>query len=405
MFREPIARLPVFGWRALQGARAAGLPGLLDSERVHFTTSGRAAILLALEALGVKPGHRVLLPTYHCPTMVSPAHRLGAVPAFYPIDACGRPILEWLEQQDLQGVRVMLAAHYFGLPQPMAQVRRWCDQRGIALIEDCAHALFGHSGGAAYGSAGTVAIGSLTKFLPVPEGGCLVFNNPLPEPRLAACPAGQHLRAAVDILDVGATQGALPGLNGLIAGGLGLLRRLRGGEVGSGPKTIVPPPPTHGTAADLALPDFQLDTRLAHRAPAAPCRWAARHLPRERIVQQRRLHYERLRRQLTGLPGLHPLRPELPESCAPYVFPLWVEEPDPGYLQLLRGGMPLFRWDRRWPGIPAMPGDQGLLWSHHVVQVACHQDLATEEVDRIAAALREAFGGSAAGTPAAPSVN
>ena len=50
--REPIARLPVFGWQALAGAREAALPCLLDLPSLHYTTSGRDSILLALEALG-----------------------------------------------------------------------------------------------------------------------------------------------------------------------------------------------------------------------------------------------------------------------------------------------------------------------------------------------------------------
>ena len=94
------------------------------------------------------------------------------MPFFYPLDGNGAPRLDWIRQQNLQGVRAILVAHFFGLPQPLAAIRQWCDQRGIRLIEDCAHALFGRSDGKAIGSWGDVAIGSLTKFHPVPEGGC-----------------------------------------------------------------------------------------------------------------------------------------------------------------------------------------------------------------------------------------
>ena len=48
--REPIPRLPVFGWSALAGERAADMPCLLDLPGLHYSTSGRASILLALEA-------------------------------------------------------------------------------------------------------------------------------------------------------------------------------------------------------------------------------------------------------------------------------------------------------------------------------------------------------------------
>ena len=67
----------------------ARLHCLLDEPGMQFTTSGRAAILLGLEALGLAPTDRVLVPSYHCPTMVSPALALGQPVGFYPIDAVG----------------------------------------------------------------------------------------------------------------------------------------------------------------------------------------------------------------------------------------------------------------------------------------------------------------------------
>jgi hypothetical protein len=99
MNRQPLPKLPVFGWHSLQGGPSP-LPSLLDLPRLNYTTSGRASILLALQALGVGPGQAVLLPTYHCPSMVAPVTHLGATPVFYPIDEQGTPLLQSLQQQD-----------------------------------------------------------------------------------------------------------------------------------------------------------------------------------------------------------------------------------------------------------------------------------------------------------------
>ena len=384
MEHEVIPRLPVFGWQALQGQRESELPCLLNLPGLHYSTSGRAAILLALEALGVGTGHTVLLPSYHCPTMVAPAASLGALPMFYPIDEHGTPDLAWLSAQPLGRVRVLLAAHYFGLPQPMCGVRRWCDERGIALIEDCAHALFGSAGERAIGAWGNVAVASLTKFLPVPEGGCLVVNNagpaPAPAPPLAPCGPGTQLRAAMDILEAGATQGRVTGLNTAILGSLAALRALRGGAAPAGP--------TRAQALNAAVigkeasgAELTIDAALAHRALTGACRWVAAALPRARIVASRRSNYALLTQLLADQPGLHPLQPALPAASAPYVFPLWVDVPDPGYLDLLRLGMPVFRWDRLWPAMPHFPHDHGRLWSHHVLQLSCHQDLAPRQLE------------------------
>jgi dTDP-4-amino-4,6-dideoxygalactose transaminase len=361
--------LPVFGWASLSGRRSPPTATLLDLPGMHYTTSGRASILLALETLGIGAGDRVLLPTYHCPTMAAPAAERGVAITFYPIDSRGSPDLAWLNAQDMDCVRAILVAHFFGLPQPMAEMRRWCDARGIALIEDCAHALFGRSDGRGIGAWGDIAIGSLTKFLPVPEGGCLVVNKHGTAPTLSPCDFTTEVKAAVDILEESARHGRLSGLNAAVAHPLFALRRLRGNRV------PLAPAPNDATPSDMTI-----DVPLAHRALSRPSRWVAMRLPRERIVQRRRQRYAELAERLSGHAGLRPLRPELPADCAPYVMPLWVAAPDPGYAELRSLGMPVFRWDRLWPGTPTIEGDQGLDWSHHVLQLACHQDLADAEL-------------------------
>lgn len=378
-----IPRLPVIGWDLWRGPRDAEMPTMLDLPGVRFTTSGRASILLALESLGVAAGASVLLPTYHCPTMVAPVVALGGRPVFYPIDAQGTPDFAWLDQQPLHDTPIMLAAHFFGLPQPMASIRGWCDAHGIALIEDCAHSLFGVSDGRPMGTWGDVSIGSLTKFLPVPEGGCLVARHRDAATGLHAGGLKRDLRAVLDMAEEGARHERLPGINRLLVWPLAAVRRVR--DFGT-PRveTAVAPPEDPSTV-------MAIDATAAHRQLPAPCRWIAQRVPRRRITERRRRHYEMLVEALRGHHGFRPLKPVLPRSCAPYVFPLWVDEPDPGYQELRRMQVPVFRWDRLWPGVPAIANDQGLAWSHHVIQLACHQDLNDSQLDHIAATVIRLF--------------
>ncbi len=406
----PLApRLPVMGWQTFRGARDAALPSLLDHARQQLTTSGRAAILLALECIGVGPDDVVLVPTYHCPTMVAPVLTLGAQAVFYPIDDTGAPRLDWLAQHAPQQAKAMLVTHYFGLPQPMDKPRAWCDGRGIALIEDCAHAMFGRSGARAVGGWGDVAIASLTKFFPAPEGGVLALNRPdLRMPLLTPAPLIQQVKAAADILHMGASHDRLTGLNGLIRGVFalrGLLRRPQAPRIstGSAPPSANPtrssPSPSPALAPAMDTLDDAVDANmslidlpLSHRALTRASAWVSTEIPRQRIVQARRRHYERLLQALQGNDGFRPLRPQLPADSAPYVFPLWVRTPDPGYLEMRRLGVPVSRWDRLWPGVPSIDGDAGVSWSHHVLQLACHQDLSDQELDAIVAQVRRLFG-------------
>lgn len=379
---RPIPRLPVLSWQSFSGQRRAPLPCLLEQPGLRLSTSGRASILLAVELLGLKPGDKVLVPTYHCPTMIAPVVALSVEPVFYPIGAHGGAQIEWLERQPLEGVRALLAAHYFGLPQPMQDLRRWCDQHGIALIEDCAHALFGVSGSRPVGRWGDIAIGSLTKFLPVPEGGCLQVNISndrklaLQQPSLL-----QQIKAAADIVHVAASHGRLTGLNSLLLGIFSLRHLVK--SRGKAPLVT----PTPGSEGVPAADGFTLDPLLSHRALTWASAWVTRCTPRARIVERRRHHFSHLIRLLGGHQGLRPLHTELPDGAAPYVFPLWVDHPDPGYAKLRQMGIPVSRWDRLWPGLPAIDTDVGPTWAHHVLQLACHQDLSDDEVRAVAAAV------------------
>jgi len=386
-----IPTLPVLGWATFAGERAAPLPSVLDARYRRYTISGRAAIAHALRLLEVAPGDKVLVPTYHCPTMIAPVVQATAQPMFYPVTASGAPDLQWLNAADLTGVRVMLAAHYFGLPQPMGQVRGFCVGRRIALIEDCAHAFFGMSEGRPVGGWGDVAIASLTKFFPVPEGG-LIVSDTLPLDRLHMEPRGWYgqVKAAADAFELGIRYGRFHGLNGVFGPLFGLKDRLRQPErpVENGQ---LPSPP--------GLPAASRLLSLSH--PALAARWISKLAHQARIVALRRRNYERLAERLDGLTGSRPLRPMLPPASAPYVFPLHVDDPTASYQRLRGSGIPIFCWDEVWPETPRLAGDYGLDWSTRVYQLGCHQDLSLDEVDAIADRVCEVLGSAPASAASA----
>ena len=113
-------------------------------------------------------------------------------------------------------------------------------------------------------------------------------------------------------------------------------------------------------------------------------------LPRGRILIQRQINFSSYATYFSKVPGAKPLFPINSETIAltaPYVFPLWVDDPDSIYQALRALKLPVFRWDRIWPNTPNLPGDAGTLWSHHVLQLLCHQDLSSEDIDRTAQAV------------------
>jgi dTDP-4-amino-4,6-dideoxygalactose transaminase/glycosyltransferase involved in cell wall biosynthesis len=382
---EAIPRLPVFGWAAYRGGRRSDVPCLLDSPRLSFTTSGRAAIALALHALGVGSGDRVLVPTYHCSTMIAPAVHVGAQPVFYPLRSSGAD-LAFLEALDLTGVRAILAAHYFGLPQPMAELRRFCDRKGIALIEDCAHALFGVADGRGIGAWGDYAIASLTKFFSVPEGGCLIVNRPgSTVPELAGRTIREQIKSLVDVVELGVRYRRMSGLNHA----LGLLFALRSGPRRAGAMGLEPMD-VDLEEGENAVEEFDGDRAYARLTHAS--RLVVQTVSRSRVVERRRDNYRALAQALARIAGVRVPWSALPHAAVPYVFPLWVDEPDAPYYALKAAGVPVFRWDRLWPGTPFLPADEGYAWSRHILQLPCHQDLSPADLDWLVGKVEEALG-------------
>lgn len=380
---RPIPRLPVLGWDTFTGKRQASIPCIVDAPNLVFTNSGRASIYQALKILSIGPGDSVLVPTYHCPTMIAPISTLGAEHVFYPIGSSGQINTRKLTELAKVNTRAIIAPHYFGLPQPMAQLRAWCDSTGIALIEDCAHALFGKAGERSVGAWGDLAIASLTKFLPVPEGGCLICNRTQPGSiKLEPLSPAYQFKFAVDILEEAARHATLPGLNTVLRIAFDLKRNLRSRQPQTGK------PQEAFTQAEYSG-DFDFNCQLADTKLSAVSEWLSRHAALERIVLRRRHNYAEFAHMLSGQVTFHPQMPVLPDDCAPYVFPLWVSNPDPAYQELRNRKIPVFRWDRLWPDTPVISGDYGIKWSHHVFQFACHQDLHAQEIDRIVANVLE----------------
>lgn len=378
----PVARLPVLGWRGLRLARQIAPIEPTGTQRTTlFTSSGRAAIFLALDLLGVRAGDRVLVPTYHCPTMIAPIVRLGATPVFYPVDRAACADLAWLEHADSAGCKALIAPHFFGLPLPMGPLKSLCTARGIALIEDCAHASFGAVTPATLGGFGDLTITSLPKFFPVMEGGALIGPHTMLERlHLSAPGAVDELRAVIDAVEIGVQHGRF-GVVGTMLGTLSRLKRsLR-------PRRSVPAAAGQGYGATDAVETW-LDEKLLRRRCTAMTRWTAGHTAGERLVAQRQANYRLWTSLMQDVPGARPLFPDLPAGAVPYVFPLLVDDPEAKYQALRAQGVPIFRWDVAWPNIPDLPGDHGRRWLTDVFQLGCHQDLGEGEIRQLAAVVR-----------------
>lgn len=291
----------------------------------------------------------------------------------------------------------MLVAHYFGLANSLAEVRQWCDERGIALIEDCAHCYFGEAGERPVGAWGDYATASLSKFLPLPESGLLASaHRPINKLPLTPQSLKAQLKGWVDVFELATKYKRFAGINSALA----LLFRVKNSQTRSSSQ----PPPKVDNPPEASAVTMMRDCDMARIAqvPLAASMGLRAILPRGRIITQRQQNFARYARHFANIEGSKPLFALPFRAVAPYVFPLWVDDADRIYHALRTQELPVFRWDRIWPGTPQLDGDLGLLWSQHVLQLLCHQDLSEADIERTARAILNLLTPNQASTLAAP---
>jgi perosamine synthetase len=139
------------------------------------TFMGRDALRLAVSLLDLHPDDRVLLPAYLCQEVSKPFHGKNRI-EFYDVGPELAADPEEINRRLTDArLKVMMIINYFGFLQPhRGEIKGLCGDRGVTLIEDCAHSLL--TGGS--GDTGDLCVYSFRKLLPVPDGGGLKVTTP-----------------------------------------------------------------------------------------------------------------------------------------------------------------------------------------------------------------------------------
>ena len=138
---------------------------------------GRYAFYQALALLGLKKNDRVLLPSYHCLSMIVPVLHYGCKVSFYKISDDLQTTVNHIENAITNDTKAVFLVHYFGLFQKqIEEIKDYLLSKDIFLIEDCAHVIpLRHQKA---GTIGDISIFSPRKFLPLIDGAFLRINNP-----------------------------------------------------------------------------------------------------------------------------------------------------------------------------------------------------------------------------------
>ncbi|MCA9471155.1 MAG: DegT/DnrJ/EryC1/StrS aminotransferase family protein, partial [Nitrospira sp.] len=160
------------------------LPSPVRGRPATYHFWARNALFHGLKALGLKSEDAVLVPAFHCETVVETILHYGCRVVFYNVTREGIIDLEDLATRVDGQTKAIIAIHYFGILQPLKRLRAFCQQYQLFLIEDCAHILMGDVEGDQIGSVGDISIFSWRKFLPIYDGGLLIYNHVPPQSSL-----------------------------------------------------------------------------------------------------------------------------------------------------------------------------------------------------------------------------
>ncbi len=173
-----VPKEPRLGWTEfplVSSSKATPLP-IKNGEAFHFYQA-RYALFHGIRLLGIHPGDKILVPAFHCSTLIEGVLRAGADVVFYNVKPSLIADLDDLEKKIDNQTRGVLLVHFFGVFQPMKSIQKICLEKGLRLIEDCAHILKGQSDGKDLGTFGDISIFSWRKFFKIPNGGMLVVPN------------------------------------------------------------------------------------------------------------------------------------------------------------------------------------------------------------------------------------
>jgi perosamine synthetase len=359
------------------GSHRHHVPSILDTGNVKFATSGRVAIALALQQMKIGKGDKVLVPAYHCASMIEPVVWAGATPVFYQINPNTSANLDDIRSKIDGSTAVLMATNYFGFPQELEKLRHFCDSHQLYFLEDCAHSFLGMYQGYPVGSYGDYAIASAMKFFPIYEGGCLVSaRHKIDQVRLDSAGLGFEIKSAFNAMEKGFAYGRMAWLKAFLTMPMWLKNVIWGWVKRRAPSRTI----TLGPGASDG--GFSFEPEWLYKRSSFFSRFLIKAVSTARIASKRRENYLALHRALSDLPGCRPLFPDLPEGVFPYVYPLVSDNVPTLFPHLKKAGVPIIRFGEfLWDGVDAEVCAVSVDLSRNVMQFPCHQDLRADELD------------------------
>jgi dTDP-4-amino-4,6-dideoxygalactose transaminase len=145
-----------------------------------MTSSGTAALEMAMLLLDLSPGDEVIMPSFNYVAAPSAVSLHGGTPVFVDIRADTLNLDEACVREAVTPrTRAIIPVHYAGVGCEMDTLRATARDHDLVLVEDSAHGLFGSWRDQPLGTIGELGILSFhdTKNISCGEGGALLVNE------------------------------------------------------------------------------------------------------------------------------------------------------------------------------------------------------------------------------------
>jgi dTDP-4-amino-4,6-dideoxygalactose transaminase len=154
----------------------AAFADYVGSPHAVAVNTGGMALQMSMRALGLKPGHEVLLQADTCSATAFAVMNAGCTPIFS--DIAPETLMLSSAASDLAGsaTKAVIATHMWGNPEDMETIGRTAAERNLTVIEDACLSLGAMSGGQMAGTSGRVGVFSFGSLKPIQsgEGGMIV---------------------------------------------------------------------------------------------------------------------------------------------------------------------------------------------------------------------------------------
>lgn len=151
-------------------------------KKVKYTqavTSGTAALICSLRALGIGPGDEVIVPAYTWIASATAVLASGAVPVVAEVDETLLLDPVDFEAKITPYTKAVIVVHMRGAPAPMDKLLPIAQKHGLKVVEDCAQANGATYQGQEVGTFGDAGAFSLqfNKIITSGEGGMVATND------------------------------------------------------------------------------------------------------------------------------------------------------------------------------------------------------------------------------------